>query len=179
MAVMTGEKRKQVKPLDAAALQQLALAYAGRYATTRAKLADYLIRKLRERGWRGEKSPEIKALVERMATLGYVDDKAFAEAKAQSLGRRGYGPRRVGSALFAAGIDEADTASAREIASSGAWQAALRFAQRRRIGPFATSAPDPAGREKAVAAMLRAGHSMDFARKLALCVPGAIPDEEE
>ncbi|HYZ48955.1 MAG TPA: RecX family transcriptional regulator, partial [Sphingomonas sp.] len=41
-------------PLDAPALERFALRYVERYATTRARLADYLSRKLRERGWAGE-----------------------------------------------------------------------------------------------------------------------------
>ena len=126
-------------PLDAAALEQAALFYAGRYATTRAKLAAYLGRKVRERGWAEAHAPPIEPLVERMAGLGYVDDRAFAAAKAGALGRRGYGARRVGEALRAAGIAEEDGAEAREAAEAGAWDAALRFAERRKIGPFAAA----------------------------------------
>jgi regulatory protein len=43
--------RRALPPLDQAALQELALRYVGKYATTRAKLRAYLGRKLRERGW--------------------------------------------------------------------------------------------------------------------------------
>ena len=79
-----------------------------------------------------------------MAALGYVDDRAFAAARAAALGRRGYGERRVGEALRAAGIDEEDGAEARQAARDGAWTAALRFAERRRIGPFAAAEADRA-----------------------------------
>ena len=111
-----------------------------------------------------------------MAALGYVDDRAFAGARAAALGRRGYGERRVGEALRAAGIGEEDAAEAREDAREGAWQSALRFAERRRIGPFAAAEADRDGREKALAAMLRAGHPLDLARRLAQARPGEIPD---
>ena len=40
-------------PLDQEGLERLALFYAGRYATTRAKLRTYLKRKVAERGWSG------------------------------------------------------------------------------------------------------------------------------
>ena len=66
--------RKQRPPLDREALERLALHYAGRYATTRAKLRLYLSRKLRERGWDGEGQAPVEALVERFAQLRYVDD---------------------------------------------------------------------------------------------------------
>ena len=78
--------RKTPRPLDEARLEELALAYVGRFATTRAKLASYLARKLRERGWEAPRAPATEALVEKLAGLGYVDDAAYALAKARSLG---------------------------------------------------------------------------------------------
>ena len=176
---MTRSRNPKVKPpLDAEALQQAALHYAGRYATTRAKLAAYLERKLRERGWGGQDAPAVQSLVERMATLGYVDDRAFASARAAALSRRGYGARRVGAALRAAGIEEEDASDAREIASTEAWNAALKFAQRRRIGPFAEQETDRPAREKAFAAMLRAGHPIDIARRFVAARTGEIPEPD-
>jgi regulatory protein len=176
---VTHSRSPKVKPpLDADALQRAALFYAGRYATTRAKLATYLGRKLRERGWSGAEPPPVEELVERMATLGYVDDRAFASARASALSRRGYGARRVGAALREAGIAEEDAADAREIASSEAWQAALRFAQRRRIGPFSQTEADRPAREKALASMLRAGHPMGIARRFVAARSGEIPEPD-
>ena len=178
MAVKHRPERKPRPPLDGEALEQTALGYAGRYATTRARLAAYLRRKLRERGWGGVGEPPVDRLVERMAELGYVDDRAFASARASSLGRRGYGERRVREALRAAGIGEEDGADAAEMARRHAWEAALHFAERRRIGPFASEIPDRAAREKRLAAMLRAGHPLDLARRLVEALPGEIPEPD-
>jgi regulatory protein len=125
MAVKPPRSPVQRPPLDAEALERCALHYAGRYATTRAKLAAYLERKLRRHGWAGDEDPAVDRLVEQMAGLGYVDDRAFASARAASLGRRGYGERRIG---------------------------------------------------QAIAAMLRAGHGFDIARRILACAPGEIPD---
>ena len=177
---VTRVRNRNVKPpFDAETLEQAALSYAGRYATTRAKLAAYLRRKLRERGWSGAGTPPVEALVERMASLSYVDDRAFASARAAALTRRGYGARRVGLALRAAGIEEEDSAEARTLAADAAWEAALRFAERRRIGPFAAAEPDRPAREKALAAMLRAGHPIDLARRLVAARPGQVPDADD
>lgn len=178
MAMRRDRDRASRPPLDAEALEQAALRYAGRYATTRAKLRAFLVRKVRERGWEGPAEPAYDALVERMAALGYVDDRAFASARAASLGRRGYGERRVGEALRAAGIEEEDGAEALRTARDEAWTAALRFAERRKLGPFAPAEADRAGRDRALAAMLRAGHPMALARKLAAARPGEIPDAD-
>lgn len=172
MAMGRGERRR-VPPLDEAALERLALRYAERYATSRAKLARYLLRKTRERGWEGGASePPIAAIVARMAGFGYVDDRAFAAARAATLTRRGLGARRVAADLQAAGIDADDSAVPRAAAEAEALTAALHYARKRKIGPFAAAAPDRAGREKAVAALLRAGHPLDIARKIAAAAPG-------
>jgi regulatory protein len=179
MAVKHQRSRTERPPLDEQGLEQAALGYAGRYATSRARLAAYLRRKLRERGWSGGGDPPVDRLVERMAALGYVDDRAFASARADSLGRRGYGERRVREALRAAGIAEEDSAEAREATRGRAWQAALRFAERRAIGPFAAAPTDRKGREKALGALLRAGHPPDLARRLAFASPGEVPDADD
>jgi regulatory protein len=171
----TGRSRDEI---DGAMLLRLALHYVARYATSRAKLRLYLDRKLTERGWAGPGAPPVEEIVGKMAGLGYVDDRAFAAARAAALSRRGYGDRRIGAALRAAGIGEEDAAPAREAAGEGAWAAALRFAERRRIGPYAAAEGDRKSREKAFAAMVRAGHPPAFAHRLAGARPGEIPEAD-
>ena len=168
--------KKPRPPLDPEALERLALHYVGRYATTRAKLAAYLRRKIVERGWSDAAPPPIERLIERFAEAGYINDAAFATARAASLQRRGYGERRVDQALKAAGIDDEDASEAREQTSGAAWAAALRFAERKRIGPYAAEVADRQVREKAFAAMLRAGHRMDLVRRVINASPGEIPE---
>jgi regulatory protein len=168
--------RKPRPPLDEEKLNELMLAYVARFATSRAKLAAYLSRKVRERGWDGSGGPPIEALVAKAATVGFVDDAAFALSKARSLTARGYGARRIGQALHAAGIAEEDGAAARDHARDDAVESALHFAERRRIGPFAAGVPDPQAREKALAAMVRAGHGFRLAKAIVALPPGAAVD---
>lgn len=163
---MTARRERPIPPLDDAALERLALRYVERFATTRGKLADYLARKVRERGWAGERPADPAGLAEKMAALGYVDDRAYAEMKAASLTRRGLGMRRVAGALRAARIGEEDAGEATEAVAGEARRAAIIFARRRRLGPWGPPAADRAVREKQVAAMLRAGHSMGWARTI-------------
>jgi len=176
VAVSSSARKTQAKPLDRAALEQMALNYVGRYATTRARLAGYLTRKLRERGWDGPEAPPVADIVGRMAALGYVDDRAFAEGRALALGRRGYGARRVAEALHAAGIDADDASGAREIAADAAWESALAFARRKRLGPFARARAAEAERQRALQAFARAGHPFEIARILVSSPPGEVPD---
>ena len=178
MAMTDRRPRKPRPPLDAAKLDELALSYVGRFATSRARLVTYLKRKLRERGWDGSGEPDLDNLSGRLVRLGYVDDRAFAVSKARSLTSRGYGERRVGQALAMAGIGEDEGAEARSLAQAEAVNSALRFARRRSIGPFAANAPDPREREKALAAMIRAGHRFGLARAIVGLDPGAEADVE-
>lgn len=177
--------RKPRPPLSQALLDELALAYVGRFATTRAKLSTYLRRKLGERGWNGAGDADVDSLVARFARSGLVDDSAYALAKAQSLARRGYGKRRLTLALRGAGVGAEDGVEALDHANREAAAAALRFAERRRIGPFAaTAVPDDLRersrqRDRNLAAMLRAGHSFALALAILRLPPGAAPDPAE
>lgn len=164
------------EPLDRQALNALALAYVAKYATTRAKLRAYLARKIAARGWDGEGEAPLGAIVERCAELGYVDDAGYAAARGAALLRRGFGERRIAAALQAVGIDAETAAPVREAARDEALDAALAFARRRRIGPFATGAPDPDQRRRHMAAMLRAGHAPGLSRRIAFAEPGANID---
>jgi regulatory protein len=171
--------RRPRPPLTPASLNELALTYVGRFATTRAKLARYLRTKLRERGWDGAEEPTIDEIVDRCAKNGFVDDAAYALSKARSLIGRGYGTGRVRQKLRAAGIADDDAKPARNLADEEAVEAALCMARRKRIGPFATAVTDRASREKALATMVRAGHSFGLARAIVSLDAGAEPNLDQ
>jgi regulatory protein len=180
-------RTKRVKPpLDGVKLRDLALHYAARFATTGARLEDYLRRKIRERGLAEDADgrtiePDLPALVARLVELGYVDDDAYARMRARDLGSRGYGGRRVEETLRHAGVSEGlrQTHAPGEAASR---RAAALLARKRRLGPFGAQADglDPLARrkahEKAVAAMLRAGHQYDHVKAI---LGAAGPDAVE
>lgn len=166
------------RQLDQQGLQQLALRYVGKYATTRAKLRSYLARKLKERGWSGEREADLDSLACRLVELGYIDDAAYALAKSRSLSARGYGLRRVSEKLRLEGLEEVDAAPAIAEAGDETLDAALRFARRRRFGPFSNFEADPRQREKWIAAMVRAGHSIGLSRAISHLAPGAEIDRD-
>ncbi len=60
-----------------------------------------------------------------------------------------------------------------------AYDAALRYAERKRLGPYASEPPDRKGREKAIGALLRAGHPLDLARRLVDSPPGQVPEPDD
>ena len=155
---------KQVRALDCAALERLAIRYVERFATSRARLVRYMERKLAERGWNGEGAPPVEALAARLVALGYVDDAAYAAARERAMARRGLGGRRIAGALAADGIEEdlraAVTGAHDRIAS------AVALARRRRLGPFGPPLTDMRARERAMAVFLRAGHAPTLARRI-------------
>jgi regulatory protein len=169
--------KRPLPPLDQAALERLALRYVERFATTRAKLTRYLSEKIRARGWAGEREPDPAAIAERFAALGYIDDRAFAVAKAGAMTRRGLGAVRVRGALRQAGIGEADAAAVEPDLAEAKVAAALDFARRKRIGPFGKSEADRDMREKHIAAMVRGGHSFALAKAIAMLAPNADIDQ--
>lgn len=154
-------------PLDPPTLRALALHYLGRYATSRGRLRHYLERKIRERGWtQNAPAADLDSLIAGFAERGYVDDASFAEARASSMLRRGYGRNRVNAALRHAGIDAELADATSQIDSESAREAALAFARRRRLGPFGVPIRDHKQREKAIAAFIRAGHPYEIAREI-------------
>ncbi len=166
-SVRRGERRP--RPLDARLLDELALAYVARFASSGGRLAAYLKRKIRERGWADETTPDVAALVERMVARGFVDDAGYAMARGAGLMRRGFGARRIAETLARDGIAAPLVAEASGT-DHARRQAALAFARRRRLGPFGAGSAaarnlrkdrlDPATRARQVAAMLRAGHPL-------------------
>ncbi len=172
------KSRKPPPPLDEDALREMALRHVARFATSRGKLLSYLNRKLRERGWGGDRPANAEAMVDRFVELGYIDDAGYAAMKSAALSRRGYGARRVDEALRAAGIKDDDREQADAVTADESHAAADRFARRKRLGPYATAPLDPKQRDKAVAAFLRAGHDFATAKRWIDARPGEPPDAE-
>ena len=164
-------KPREPRPINAAQLQELAVGYAARYATTAAKLRRYLQRKLGERQWTPAEPADIDILVARIVTLGYVDDRVYAASKQRDLTARGFGAGRVKGALNAAGVSRDDIAAALapdDDATADPYAPAIAFARRRRFGPFAREGTptDPARRARELAAMARAGHDFTVAKRV-------------
>jgi regulatory protein len=130
----------------------------------RGKLAAYLARKLRERGWDGASPPDVDGLVARFVRAGYVDDAGYARAKAQGLLRRGYGARRIDQALGHAGIAEDMRAEARG-SERDRRHAALVMARKRRFGPWGED------RERTDRRSIRPGAN---GRSPRCCAPGTL-----
>ena len=168
-------RRPPPRPIDRARLDELALAYVARFATSEAKLARYLARKVHERGWDGAElaTEAVAAAVERCVRLGFIDDGDYARMRGGALTRRGLGERRVRAQLSADGIAADTAAPVLADAREDRVTSALVFARRRRLGPFGGGVTaDPKARDKQFAAFLRAGHDAAVARHILAIAPG-------
>lgn len=170
--------KKPPPPLNEERLRGLALHYVGKYATTQSKLGAYLTRKIRERGWDGERRTDVATLVEQFAELGYINDAQYAEARSRAFVRRGYGERRLNEDLRASGIGESDAVPAKEHMTESVFVAAENFARRKRLGPFASELAPPEKRQKQLHAFLRAGHGFEVARRFVNAEPGEVVEED-
>ncbi len=169
------QPRKPLPPLDPETLQAIAVRYVERYQTTRQRLLRLLRQKLRQRGWNPDgPAPDLEAIASRMVSLGYVNDGAFADARARGLQRRGLGPARVRAALSAAGIG--DSIAEEALGQLDPLRAALDFARRKRLGPYGPPADDQKAKARQMAAMARAGHAPGLARRI---LDAQSPEEAE
>jgi regulatory protein len=168
--------RRVVKPITVKRLENIAAAYVDRYASSAGRLRDVLLRRLRKA--RHAEAPVvedaetiIEGIVAKYVKAGILDDKRFAERKADSLRRRGTSQRRIREKLTHArvGRDDVDHAmkSLRdETDGEGEFAAAVALARRRRLGPFADAAVRRERRDKHLAAMGRAGFAFGLARRV-------------
>jgi regulatory protein len=167
------------KPPTPGRLRRRALYYLERFAASRARLRLVLRRRALRDAAALDLPPEpvaaaIEALLDDLERLGLLDDRAFADARARSLAAKGRPPRRIAQKLAAEGIGPAlvEAALERLAEDQGAspaeleLAAAITFARRRRLGPFAPADDAVIPQDKALAAFARAGFRLEVARRV-------------
>ena len=169
---------KTKKPVTADYLERAAFYYLSRYASSAGNLRRVLKNKVRRRSGAGvEPPPEagrwISEVVAKCLRLGLVDDREYGSAKIRSMLRSGKSLRRIRAFLMSKAIDGEliDRLIAERAGPDGAVEfgAAMTFAKRRRLGPFARSKEESdeaarARREKALGAFSRAGFPFPLAK---------------
>ena len=158
-----------------ASLGNAALHYLGRYATSSWNLRRVLMRKVeRSARFHGTDRDAGAAVVDRLIARyeasGLLDDRAYAEARAAALHRRGVSARAVRALLLGKGVVRDLIEAALAALASGPGDpelaAALAYARRRRLGPYGPAAARKSMREKDLASLARAGFAYDIARRV-------------
>ena len=157
-----------------------AVAYLGRYASSRHKLGQ-ILQRFANRKLTDYEADDIAAAIQQTidqcSQLGYLDDRKFAVTVARSQRRLGRSQavirRRLRQHALSDDIIAHALAEADENSANGDLQAAIRFAQRRRLGPFAQRHSAHRQRldahqwkQRDLGAMARAGFSMATSRQI-------------
>ncbi len=174
-------KDRRPKRLAIEDLDQIALDYLARFATSRKRVVDMLTRRIRRSAHFHDDDPApllaaIPNIIAKLERNRFLDDAAFAGMKAASLTRRGTSQRQIGAKLAQLGI-AADTRGQAIDALSEEFgnvdeAAAIAYAKRRRLGRY--RARHIAGDQRLeqakrdLAAMARAGFGFALAKRV-LC----------
>jgi regulatory protein len=157
------------RPLTAQQLENAALHYLGRFASSSANLRRILIRKVARAGAGDDGEALVEALVARYLASGLLDDRAYAVQTATRLARRGASRYGIAAKLRQKGVGpDLVEETFGELASAGnsELQAACALARRRRLGPYRTAALRAQWRQKDMASLARAGFGLDIARRV-------------
>jgi len=158
-----------------ASLENVAAFYLERYASSRENLRRVLLRRVARATRDDDTAAEegralVEALIARYVAAGLVDDKRYAEARAAGLARAGASRFKIRGKLMQKGVtrDEIDQAieTLDERGEGSELTAACALIRRKRLGPYRKPADRAEFRQKDLAAMARAGFSIDLARRL-------------
>ena len=159
-------------------LENAALYYLSRYATSAENLRRVMMRKvLRSAKHHGtdveDGAANIEAMIMRFLGAGLLDDGAYAKTRAESLHRRGNSARVIRGKLRQKGVGDNDIRAALDALGDDLedgrdpeMAAAVTLAKRRRLGPYFNGTVADDTREKHLAALARAGFSYDIARRV-------------
>lgn len=168
--------RKKKKPRKATqkSLENAALYYLQRYATSAENLRRVLMRRVDRSARAHETDPEegaklVDNLVERYRDAKLVDDAAYATMRVASLRRRGGSARNIRANLMAKGVssDDIDQALLDDAKNMPMTEliAACAYARRRRLGPWREKNRKER-QDRDLGALARRGFSIDTVRQV-------------
>lgn len=170
-------KRRQKIPrkVTAASIENAALYYLGRYATSSENLRQVLERKIKRAAKHHDTDIEaciqlIGNLIGRYLENGILNDEAYAKTQAANMNRRGRSLRAIRfclrkKALPIDVIDKAVKVLADEVGSPDL-AAAVAYARKRRLGPYRRKTSTPVNLDKELAALARSGFSFSLALRI-------------
>jgi len=167
-------KRRGPKKATPDYLERAALAYLERHASSTANLRRVLMGKVARSAQHHGTDPDdgaeaVEAILTRLQNGGLLDDTAYAEGRAVTLHRMGHSLPAIRMRLRRKGVDDdtIDHALARltDEADAPDLAAALRYARKRRIGPY-RRVDRETNRERDMAALARKGFAPDLCQRI-------------
>mgnify|MGYP002680046683 FL=1 len=169
-------ERKNVRVLRKMTKQRvknIALYYLKRFETSVANLRSVLRRRVNDYAYhtpefaKQEAYDWIEEILEDFQRIGYVDDARFSELKIKDYLAAGKSPRYIQGKLREKGIDENLIERLISEQEFDPYDAALRLARKKHIGPFSASEEiRKERRSKDLAILVRAGFDYDVAVKV-------------
>jgi len=168
-------KRRGPKKVTAKSLNNVALHYLERFATSAENLRRVLLRRVERSAYahgtdREEGAEQVAEIIARFRESGLLDDRAYAETQARNLFQRGGSARAIRAKLRQKGLADADIGHGLDAlkieAPNPELTAAMALARRRRLGPYRTPDARAEKRERDLAALARAGFSYGMARRV-------------
>jgi len=170
----------RARKLNATSLENAALHYLGRFASSSANLRRILMRKVaraaEDDAEKADGARLVEALITRLLQSGLLDDRAYAAQAAASLARRGTSRHSIAAKLAQKGVVPELVQEIRaglDAEGMSELAAACALLRRRRLGAYRRTAPSPDQRRKDLASLARAGFGLDIARRVL-----AAPDIE-
>lgn len=168
-------ERKPPKKISRKYLENAALFYLQRYATSTENLKRVLMRKVKRSCTFHqvpveEFSPIVDDLVARYAAVGLVDDVVFSRGRVASLRRQGHSKQAIMARLQAKGLSRVQIETALHHVDAEEdepeMKAALACARRKKLGPWRKKPlTEQKDKQKELATMGRAGFSYAMARR--------------
>ena len=163
------------KPITYQALRNAGLRYLERYAASTKSLRDVLNRRISKVQYSDGPDPctlkrWIDDIIEQFTNAGLLNDRLFAQARAASLFDKGASIKMIRSKLTKKGIvgvvlDKVISDLADEWRNPDL-KAAIRFSQRKKIGPFRIRGDRDVFIKRDLASLGRAGFSFGIAKKV-------------
>lgn len=169
-------ERKPPRPVTAASLENAAVSYLSRFASSSGNLRRVLMRKVArgapnaEDGRAVAGAQMVEALIARYLEKGLLNDRAYAAQAASSLARRGASRYSIAGKLAQKGVEgelvSQTIAALDEEGEATELAAACALVRRRRLGPYRAPEKRADFRDKDLASLARAGFRLDLARRV-------------
>jgi regulatory protein len=172
----SGKRRHKIpRRVSAASLENAALYYLGRFATSSENLRQVLERRIMRAAKHHNTDVEactqvVGDLIRRYLESGILNDEIYAQTQAASMNRRGKSLRAIRvrlrqKTLSSDIIDDALAVLADEV-SQPDLAAAIAYARKRRLGPYRRDTGKSENPDKELAALARSGFSYSLALRV-------------
>lgn len=180
---------RKPKKVDSEYLHRAALYYLQRYAATRVRLGEVLLRKVARRlmlksvsvAAVQEWAPEIEKLLDRYEASGLLNDQQLAETRVVNMRASGRSARDITNKLrqkgFAPQLIERTLQENEDDGGADDAAALQKFMQKKKLGPYrrADKVMDDKAAQKEIGTLLRAGFNYQLVRD-ALAMPVELLD---